>query len=403
MKRSLATLVVYSTFVVPLSAGAESLLAHDSQGFLHMPLPAQGHARPPFHIKDHATTGPTGLTPSQVARFYGFDQVANQGQGQTIAIVDAYDDPNIESDLAVFSNMFGLSPCTTLNGCFKKIYAAKRKPRTDGGWSLEMALDVEWAHAIAPQAKIILVEAASSSLADLMRAVDVAVKNGASVVSMSFGGSEFSSESSYDGHFSASGVTFTASSGDSGTGGEYPAASQRVVAVGGTTMSSDSAGNYLGETAWNGSGGGQSSYEAEPAWQKSFGIPNDPAALRGIPDVAYGADPNTGFSVYSSVATQGQSGWFQVGGTSAGAPQWAALFAIANSTRVALGKATLSGSSPYLYSMASGAYAWNYHDITSGTNGTCGALCIATANYDYVTGLGSPLANHIVSSLASQP
>jgi len=363
--------------------------------------PPIGYARPPFHVKGNATSAPTGLSPSQVRHAYGFDQIANQGSGQIIGIVDAYDDPNIESDLGVFDSQFSLPACTTSNGCFRKIYASGSKPKTNSGWSLEISLDVEWSHAIAPQAKIILVEAASNSFANLLQAVDVAVQNGASVVSMSFGGSEFSSEASNDTHFAVNGVTFTASSGDSGNGVEYPAASPDIVAVGGTTLNTGSDGSYISETAWSGSGGGQSAYEVEPSYQANYPIPNDPTGLRGVPDVAYDADPNTGFSVYDTVRYQGQLGWFQVGGTSAGAPQWAALFAIANSLRAAAGKATLSSTGTAVYSVAKANYSLNLHDITSGTNGSCGTLCTAITGYDYVTGLGSPQANNIITALTN--
>ncbi len=365
-------------------------------------MPPPGFARPPFHVKPTVTsTTPHGLTPTQMRYAYGFSQISNQGQGQTIAIVDAYDHPAIEADLGVFSTTFGLPSCTTTNGCFKKIYAQGNKPRTDAGWALEIALDVEWAHAIAPQARILLVESRTSSFGDLLKAVDVAVKNGASVVSMSFGGSEFSSEASYDYHFNHSGVSFVASSGDSGTGAEYPAASPSVVGVGGTTLSVDSVGTYLGETAWSGSGGGISAYEIEPAYQSSYPLPY--AGYRGVPDVAYDANPNTGVPVYDSVTFQSQSGWFQVGGTSAGTPQWAALIGIANSMRVAAGKTTLNGSNAVLYTMATLNYSGNYFDITSGTNGTCGILCSATGGYDYVTGLGSPQASNLIPALVAQP
>ena len=365
--------------------------------------PPIGYARPPVHVRGNATTGPTGLTPQQTRHAYGFDLISNQGAGQIIGIVDAYDDPKIESDLAVFSSTFGLPSCTTSNGCFRKIYASGSKPRTNSGWALEISLDVEWAHAIAPQAKIILVEAASNSFSNLLKAVDVAVQNGASVVSMSWGGSEFSTETSYDNHFAVNGVTFTASSGDSGNGVEYPAASPGVLAVGGTTLNIDSSGNYLGETAWSGSGGGQSSYENEPLYQANYPIPNDSVGKRGVPDVAYDADPNTGFPVYDTVSYLGQTGWFQVGGTSAGAPQWAALFAITNSMRVAAGKRTLSSTHTTVYNVAAAStYSTNFHDITSGSNGSCGTLCTASTGYDYVTGLGSPQANHIVPALVNQ-
>ena len=363
--------------------------------------PPAGFARPPIHLRGtNATKGPSGMSPSATRHAYGFDLISNQGAGQVVGIVDAYDDPNIESDLGVFNSTFNLPLCTSSSGCFKKVYAQGSKPNTNSGWALEISLDVEWAHAIAPQAKIVLVEAASSSFTNLMQAVDVAVQNGASAVSMSFGGGEFSGETSYDTHFAVNGVTFTASSGDSGNGVEYPAASPDVVGVGGTTLTTGTGGSYISETAWSGSGGGQSSVENEPPYQASYPIPNDPKGWRGVPDVAYDGDPNTGFAIYDTVRYQGQSGWFLVGGTSAGAPQWAALFAIANSLRAAAGKATLSSTNIAVYSEATANLSSNFHDITRGTNGTCGTLCTAVAGYDYVTGLGSPQANNIIPALA---
>ncbi len=364
----------------------------------------KGFARPPFHTNParFSATTVSGLAPATVRHAYGFDSIANQGDGMVVAIVDAYDDPKIESDLGVFSKNFSLPPCTTSNGCFKKLYASGSKPSPNAGWALEMSLDVEWVHAIAPKAKIVLVEAASNSFNDLMTAVDVAVGAGASVVSMSFGGSEFSSETSFDSHFGApSNVTFVASSGDSGNGTDYPAESPYVVAGGGTTLSADASGNYVGETAWSGSGGGVSAYELEPVGQTLWPIPY--AGQRGVPDVAYDANPNSGFAVYDSVTYQGQSGWFVVGGTSAGAPQWAALFAIANSMRTAAGKAKLAGAYNQLYTVGKTAYGSDYHDVTSGTNGSCGMICTASGGYDYVTGLGSPQALNLVQALVAQP
>jgi subtilase family serine protease len=354
-------------------------------------------------LRGDFTATPTGYTPTQVRRAYGFDQITNQGAGQTVAIVDAFDDPNIESDLGVFSTQFGLPSCTTANGCFQKVFAAGTAPRPNRGWAFEISLDVEWVHAIAPQAKIILVEARSSSLADLLAGVDAAVAHGASVVSMSFGGGETSSEVSSDSHFSASNVTFTASSGDSGTGASYPAASPLVVSVGGTHLNIDSNGNYLSETAWSGSGGGQSGFEVEPLYQAGYPIPNDPAGKRGIPDVSYDGDPASGFPIYASYLSP--RGWIQVGGTSAGAPQWAALFGIVNSVRAGNGKAPLNSTTGILYNTLIGHtnYSSNYNDVTSGTNGSCGTLCTAVTGYDYVTGLGTPKANTLIPALAAQP
>ncbi|MCU9954268.1 S53 family peptidase [Burkholderia sp. BKH01] len=362
----------------------------------------KGYARPPFHTKPRASTASiSGLTPALTRHAYGFDTIANQGDGMVVAIVDAYDDPKIEADLGVFSNAFSLPACTSSNGCFTKVYARGTRPKTDSGWALEMSLDVEWVHAIAPKAKIMLVEAASASFSDLLAAVDVAVKHGASVVSMSFGGSEFGSETGFDSHFNVAGVTFVASSGDSGTGTEYPAASPYVVAVGGTTLSIDTYGNYVGEAAWSGSGGGVSSVEAEPAGQAAWPVPV--AGKRGVPDVSYDANPSSGFAVYDSVTYQGQAGWFQVGGTSAGAPQWSALVAIANSLRAAAGKSRLSGTYDSLYTVGKTAYGSDYHDVTTGSNGSCGSVCSAAGGYDYVTGLGSPQAPALVQALVAQP
>ncbi|WP_175947547.1 S53 family peptidase [Burkholderia pyrrocinia] len=362
----------------------------------------KGYARPPFHTKPRASTASiSGLTPALTRHAYGFDTIANQGDGMVVAIVDAYDDPKIEADLGVFSNAFSLPACTSSNGCFTKVYARGTRPKTDSGWALEMSLDVEWVHAIAPKAKIMLVEAASASFSDLLAAVDVAVKHGASVVSMSFGGSEFGSETGFDSHFNVAGVTFVASSGDSGTGTEYPAASPYVVAVGGTTLSIDTYGNYVGEAAWSGSGGGVSSVEAEPAGQAGWPVPV--AGKRGVPDVSYDANPSSGFAVYDSVTYQGQAGWFQVGGTSAGAPQWSALVAIANSLRAAAGKSRLSGTYDSLYTVGKTAYGSDYHDVTTGSNGSCGSVCSAAGGYDYVTGLGSPQAPALVQALVAQP
>jgi subtilase family serine protease len=354
-------------------------------------MPAVSNTHPPS----------SAYTPAQLRHAYGFDQIVNQGAGQIIGIVDAYDDANVQNDLNVFSKQFGLPACTSANGCFRQIYASGKRPAANANWSVEIALDVEWAHAIAPQASIILVEASSNSLSNLCAAVDVAVRNGASVVSMSWMSGEFSGETSMDNHFVSNGATFVAASGDSGTGAAYPAASPNVIGVGGTTLVLDANGNYLGETAWNGSGGGLSGYEHEPMFQAQFGIPDDPRGVRGIPDVSYDASPVTGFAIYDSVAINGTSGWLQVGGTSAGTPQWAALIAIANSMRTSTRKAHLSGPNTILYSLAKSNIGANFRPVTQGTNGTCGLLCDAMIGYDYVTGLGTPQAAALIKALAS--
>jgi len=351
------------------------------------------------------STTVVGLTPSQIRHFYGIDSLACSagntcGAGQTVAIVDAFDDPNIESDLATFSSQFGLPSCTTANLCFTKA-TPQGSPHTNRGWALEISLDVEWVHAIAPGAKILLVESKTNSFTNLFNAVTFAASQaGVHQVSMSWGGGEFSSETSSDGTFTVSGVTFTASSGDGGHGVIYPSASPNVVAVGGTTLNLDSSGNLISETAWAGSGGGISAFESEPSYQSNFPIPST-GGFRGVPDVSYDADPASGVAIFDSLGDMGFKDWIQVGGTSVGAPNWAALIAIANAGRTrALGSTgTTTPTNVAIYNIAKKAYAANFRDITSGTNGSCGTLCTASTGYDFVTGLGSPLANHIVSAL----
>lgn len=375
-------------------------LAYAQQNANGPPDTWEGH--PPIHIKKAATVSPTGLLPSQIRHAYSFDQLTCSytgtfgntnlcGYGQTIAIVDAYDDPNISKDLTTFSNQFGLPDCTSTNGCFVKA-TPQGKPRSDSGWALEESLDVQWAHAMAPGAKIVLVEAKSASFSNLLNAVDYAASKGASQVSMSWGGSEFSSESNYDYHFNKNNVSFFASSGDSGSGTIYPAVSPYVVAVGGTTLNVDSLGNVSSETAWSGSGGGPSLYESEQSYQTNYGITSN--GKRAVPDVSYNADPNTGVPVYDSFGYQGSKGWFQVGGTSAGAPQWAALSAIVNNVRTTPMSSTSYGTETLLYGAATGTdYANDFRDIMSGNNGGFSA----GTGYDFVTGVGSPLSNSLLS------
>ena len=344
---------------------------------------------------------PTGFTPAQLQTAYGFDKISNQGKGQIIGIVDAFDDPNIEADLGKFSTQWNLPACTTANGCFKKVYATGTKPKTNDQWSAEISLDVEWAHAMAPQATIMLVEAKGQSSKALYAAVDKAVQMGASVVSMSWGGKETATEVNDDAHFNVTGVTFLVASGDSGHAADYPAASPFVVGVGGTALTAGSTGAWQSETAWScttscssggGSGGGTSAYEPEPSYQASA----QNSGKRGIPDVAYDADPSTGVSIYISVGIYGLFGWLEIGGTSMAAPQWASLMAIANSMRVAAGKKTLDQPQNTIYQSAK-----DLHDITTGTNGTCGAQCKAGPGYDFITGLGSPKADVLIPALVA--
>lgn len=348
-------------------------------------------AHPPLHIKNDATsTYQYGLKPSQVNKAYGVDKLNKTGAGQTIAIVDAYGSPTIQSDLDTFDAQFGL-PDTTL----QVVYPDGKPNKTDGGWALETAMDVEWAHSIAPDAKIMVVGAKSASITDLVSAIDYATSHGADVVSNSWGGSEFSSETSYNGTFQHSGVTYLASSGDNGAGVSWPASSPDVVAVGGTTLNIDAAGNYVSESAWSGSGGGTSDYESIPNYQDPWAgvVGND----RGVPDVAFDADPNSGVAVYSSTRTQGQKGWFVVGGTSLSAPAWAGLIALADEGRTTPLSSAQALNALYNFSASSSSYQTDFHDITSGDNGGYNAK----AGYDLVTGIGSPKADQVIPALSS--
>jgi len=325
-------------------------------------------AQPLFHARPAAALGPDPLTPTQIISAYSLTSTTN-GVGTTIAIVDAYDDPTIANDLATFSNNFQLPTANFIK------HKMATTISTNGGWALEISLDVEWAHAIAPQATILLVEAKSNSLTDLLAAVNYATSyTGVVAVSMSWGGSEFSTENAYDSYFNNAGITFFASSGDSGAGVIWPSSSPNVVSVGGTTLNLDSAGNLLSpETAWRGSGGGVSAYEPKPGYQTSYGLTY---ARRAVPDVSYDADPNTGVYVYDSTPYQGLSGWWVVGGTSVGAPQWAAIQALGLTT----------GNSNFYQDGSPSSY---FRDITSGSNGYS-----AGTGYDLVTGLGSPVTTN---------
>jgi subtilase family serine protease len=333
-----------------------------------------------------ATTAPAGYGPAQLRGAYSLPGAAPVPQ--TIAIVDAYDHPRIASDLNTYSSQFGLPLCSSANPCFQKVNQAGSAsgpfPRTDSGWALEIALDVEVAHAVCPNCRILLVEANSNSLSNLAAAVRTAAKLGATEISNSYGGSEFSSELSetYAGPYNQPGVAVTVSSGDYGYGSfGFPAALSSVITVGGTTLTVGAGNTYGGETVWSGAGSGCSSYVAAPAWQ---GFLSACAGKRGTADVAAVANPSTGAAVYDSVRYQGRSGWFQIGGTSLSAPLIAGVYALAGG----LPSGTTGASGLYGH-LGDGAVL---HDVTSGSNGSCSTLmCKGAAGYDGPTGVGTPL------------
>ena len=318
---------------------------------------------------------PAGFHPSDFQRAYG----DHSSGGGVIAIVDAYHFPSALADFNTFSSTFGLAtePSTTAtagsNRVLQVVYAAGSKPSADGGWSQEMALDIEWAHAMAPGAKIVLVEAASSNFGDLFHAVDIAAAlPGVSQISISWGGSEFSNESAYDSHLSHQGVTLFVSSGDVGGARDYPAMSPNVVAVGGTSLSFPNGAPV--ERGWSGSGGGLSQAERMPSYQSM--IMSLLGGRRGAPDIAAVADPNTGAAVYDSTAFQGFVGWYVIGGTSLSCPLCAGIANAGGAKRGA-------GEQAYIYSHSSG-----FSDIIAGGAGP--NLC--KRGWDFVTGYGSPKA-----------
>jgi hypothetical protein len=346
------------------------------------------------------TASPTGLSPSQIRHAYGFDKVTfndnsvtGDGTNQTIAIVDAFDNPQIANDLSQFDTTFGIAAPAS----FSKVAqdGSTNYPQEDTGWDVETALDVEWAHALAPGAAILLVEANSDTEGDLDTAVDYArAQAGVVVVSMSWGDGEYSAETALDSHYTTpsghAGVTFVAATGDDGAPGSYPAMSPNVLAVGGTFLTTNAAGDYLGETGWSGSGGGVSLYEPQPSYQA--GTVTQSKTNRAIPDVAFDASPSSGVSVYDS-ASSGGAPWLDVGGTSVAAPCVSALVAVSDQGRSLAGLSSLDGPSqtlPDLYQLSGQAF----RDITSGNNGFA-----AGPGYDLVTGIGTPIANPVAQGL----
>lgn len=350
-----------------------------------------------------------GMTPAQIRQAYGFDDVAYDGTGQTIAIVVAYDNPKLvnstdtnyaTSDLALFNDQFGLPDppsFTKLNQLGQSGPLPSVDPAGPGNasWAAEAAMDVQWAHAIAPGASIVLIECNSPNLADLLVGVDTAASiPGVSVVAMSWGAAEFSTEASFDFIFSPTlrpNVSFVAATGDTGSPGTWPAYSPNVLAVGGTYLVLNPDDSYLGENSWPGSGGGTSQYITQPLYQIGF----QSTGKRTIPDVALNASPTSGVAVYDSYNDIGGGPWNKLGGTSFGCPVWAGLIALANQARVAAGGSNLTGATQTLLAIYA-LPASDFHDITTGSNGGF----TAGPGYDQVTGRGTPKAELVVADLA---
>jgi hypothetical protein len=327
-----------------------------------------------------AAAAPSGLSPANLHSAYQLPSTG--GSGLTVAVVDAYNDPNAEADLATYRSQYGLTACTKANGCFKQVSqtgSTTSLPSNDTGWAGEEALDIDMVSAVCPNCKIILVEANSATDSDLGTAENEAVALGAKFVSNSWGGDESSSQTSEDtSYFKHPGVAITVSAGDSGYGAEYPATSQYVTAVGGTALSTSSNSRGWTESVWKtssteGTGSGCSSYDPKPSWQTDTGC-----SKRMEADVSAVADPATGVAVYD---TYGGSGWAVYGGTSASAPIIAGVYALAGTP----GASDYPAKYPY-------SHTSNLYDVTSGTNGSCSTsyFCTATTGYDGPTGWGTP-------------
>jgi len=343
-------------------------------------------------------------------------QAAKYGSGQTIYIVDAMHDPNIVAELNAFNTAFGLPTCTTTSitpttalplasadaskGCeFAIAYSnasviTTTPPTYDSGWATEIALDVQWAHATAPLARIVLIEAPSATVNDLLGAINLANAMGPGVVSMSFGASEGNWMSSVDSAFSAANMTYLAATGDSGKGVSWPSASSQVLAVGGTSLSSYTT-TSRSEVAWSSTGGGISQYITVPSYQ-ALAVPGlGTQTNRNVADVAFNADPSTG--QYTAVIPQGSTSvkWYSVGGTSLATPQWAGVVAVTNATRSQSGQGPLGLVQNFLYQTASSVsnfFSTIFKDIVSGSNGYS-----ATNYYDIPTGLGSPNVSSFIT------
>ncbi|MFZ6799567.1 putative Ig domain-containing protein [Undibacterium sp. Di24W] len=373
-------------------------------------------------------------TPAQVRAAYGLPtipsgtystaQAASLGAKQTIYIVDAMHNPNIATELSAFNQKFGLPTCTTksiavntslplpapsASACDLSIVYSNTAgvmttaaPAYDAGWATEIALDVQWAHAIAPLARIVVIEAPDASVTSLTNAVKLANSMGPGIVSMSFGVNEGSWSSTYDNVFAGTGMTYLAATGDAGAAVEWPSVSFNVLAVGGTSLTYNGSGTRS-EIAWSQTGGGVSAYVATPKYQTSSVPGMGTAARRTVADVAFNADPSTGQFVASIPAGSSAVSWISAGGTSLSTPQWAGLMAIANANRLLAAKPLLGSPHALLYSQiaaVSGNYSSAFLDITKGSDGSC-ATCTAKAGYDHLTGLGTPNVTSLLNLLSN--
>ncbi|HEV6967899.1 S53 family peptidase [Roseateles sp.] len=378
------------------------------------------------------TTTVTTYTPAQIRAAYALPtlpasttgltaaQAAQLGAGQTIYLVNARHDPNVAAELAAFNAKFGLPGCSsrtlsagtalplaaaTATGCELVVaYSSganltSTEPTYHSGWATEIALDVQWAHATAPLARLVLIEAPDAGVSSLSNAIALANRMGPGVVSMSFAAAEGGWMSSYDNVFGAAGMSYVAATGDNGAGVSWPSVSTRVLAVGGTTLSYGGS-SARSETTWSGTGGGVSAYAALPSYQ---GGSIAGYAGRAVADVAFNADPNTGQYVALVAPDTTATRWVSAGGTSMATPQWAGLVAVASAMRAAGGKAALGQPNAVLYQQIGAVptqYAAAFKDVASGSNGSC-STCAAKTGYDTPTGWGTPNVMTLLTALGA--
>jgi len=342
---------------------------------LHEALLSNGAAAP-------AASSPSGYFPAQLQSAYNLPS-ATAGAGMTVGIVDAYNDPTVASDLAVYRSEFGFPACTVANGCFRVVNESgvpTPLPANNASWSQEISLDVDMVSAACPLCHILLVEATSNSLRDLATSVDTAANLGVNAISNSYGGTDSKASAQANVAYDHPGIAITASSGDSGFVVEYPAASPYVTAVGGTSLTQDaSSPRGWTESAWSDAGSGCSAYESQPAWQSALSNITEYCSGRAVADVSADANPDTGVAVYDSTRYLFQSGWLVFGGTSVASPLIASTYALAGNT-----SSIDNGSYPY-------SHTSGMNDVTTGSTSTCGNdLCTAGPGWDGPTGLGTP-------------
>ena len=370
--RLLLSMLAALLLAMAVPAFAEANTSVAATTFAH-PMFVPGHAAPGAH----PALVPSGYGPSDLQSAYKLPSSTNGG-GQTVAIVDAYNDPTAEADLGVYRTQYGLPACTTANGCFKKVNQSggTSYPATDAGWATEISLDLDMVSAVCPKCHILLVEASSASYANLGAAVNEAAALHATTISNSYGGGDLSDSSAP--YYNHPGIMITASSGDGGYGVEFPASSRYVTAVGGTSLTRASNSRGWTETAWSGAGSGCSAYNPALSGQASF---NTGCSRRAVADVSAVADPATGVAVYDSTPYGGSSGWQVYGGTSVASPVIASVYALAGNA------ASINNNYPYTHDSAS-----TFFDVTSGSNGSCSPtqLCHARVGWDGPTGLGTP-------------